>query len=223
MVTATTCSCCSTLASGPLTYLGCSPISSDVSAMAVPVPCADVPSIWLLCFVLQVVENVLAECGQDIDAAIRRLNQLKLSTEQGGQQAAAQPDTAAAPENPQQAHVQQAAAAVPSGPQTAEQWIDALVQEMAAAKDMEDARSRAGKLLQAFEQFVTARNKAEVSTCKKCRTAAVGGRVRIEYVKCLTGLCLHGRALAWSTGMVVLCIASNAYTQYACAAQYTET
>lgn len=114
----------------------------------------------------QVVENVLAECGQDIDAAIRRLNQLKLSTEQGGQQAPAQSDTATAPENTQQAHVQQAAAAaaaVPSGPQTAEQWIDALVQEMAAAKDMEDARSRAGKLLQAFEQFVTARNKAEAA------------------------------------------------------------
>jgi hypothetical protein len=91
------------------------------------------------------------------------LNQLKLSTEQGGQQAPAQPDAAAPPENQQQAHVQQAAA-VPAGPQTAEQWVDALVQEMAAAKDMEDARARAGKLLQAFEQFVTARNKAEVST-----------------------------------------------------------
>lgn len=151
---------------------------------------------------MQVVENVLAECGQDIDAAIRRLNQLKLSTEQGGQQAPAQPDTAAVPENPQQAHVQQAAA-VPSGPQTAEQWVDALVQEMAAAKDMEGARSRAGKLLQAFEQFVTARNKAEVSTCKTYRTA-VGKATRWG-----RGVVLHGRghcnAVIPCTGLVLNC------------------
>lgn len=126
-------------------------------------------------FSLQVVENVLAECGQDIDAAIRRLNELKLSTEQanGGQQAAAHAGAAAAaaPDNLQQqqqqhAHAQQeaaaAAAAASSVPQTADQWVDALVQEMATAKDVPDARNRAGKLLQAFEQFVTARSKAEV-------------------------------------------------------------
>jgi uncharacterized membrane protein len=127
---------------------------------------------------LQVVENVLAECGQDIDAAIRRLNQLKLTTEQSSstQQAAAQPDTAAAQDNPQQQeHAQQAAAvaaaaaaAVASGPQTADQWVDALVQEMATAKDIPDARSRAGKLLQAFEQFMTSRSKAEVSWLLHC-------------------------------------------------------
>jgi hypothetical protein len=122
---------------------------------------------------LQVVETVLAECGQDIDAAIRRLNQLKLTTEQSNstQQAAAQPDTAAAQEHPQQQeHAQQAAtaaaaaaaAAVASGPQTADQWVDALVQEMATAKDIPDARSRAGKLLHAFEQFMASRSKAEV-------------------------------------------------------------
>jgi hypothetical protein len=146
--------------------------------------------------VLQVVENVLAECGQDIDAAIRRLNQLKLSTEQGGQQAPAQSDTATAPENTQQAHVQQAAAAVPSGPQTAEQWIDALVQEMAAAKDMEDARSRAGKLLQAFEQFVTAPNKAEVSLLWR----QLGDSLRIECIKCLTRT-----LLAWQWA-IALCV-----------------
>jgi hypothetical protein len=130
--------------------------------------------------VLQVVENVLAECGQDIDAAIRRLNQLKLSTEQGGQQAPAQSDTATAPENTQQAHVQ----------------IDALVQEMAAAKDMEDARSRAGKLLQAFEQFVTAPNKAEVSLLWR----QLGDSLRIECIKCLTRT-----LLAWQWA-IALCV-----------------
>ena len=122
---------------------------------------------------------MLAECGQDIDAAIKRLNQLKLGAEHaeaGVQQAAAQQDTAAVPDDGQQqaaGHQSQEAAAAATaaaaaagaqpGPQTADQWIDALVQEMAAAKDFGDARLRAGKLLQAFEQFVSARNKAEVS------------------------------------------------------------
>lgn len=127
---------------------------------------------------LQVVENVLAECGQDIDAAIRRLTQLKLNAEHGSatQQAAAQPDTAAAADTPQrQEHAQHAAAAAAaaSGPQTADQWVDALVQEMATAKDIPDARSRAGKLLQAFEQFTTTRSKAEVGFA--CWLACVVG------------------------------------------------
>lgn len=111
---------------------------------------------------------MLAECGQDIDAAIRRLTELKLSTEQQQQQAAAsqqqQQQQAAANGTSDTAHLpdggQQAA---PAGPQTAEQWVDALVQEMAAAKDFADARTRAGKTLQAFEQFVTSRNKEQVS------------------------------------------------------------
>lgn len=138
--------------------------------------CADhLACAWRSALLLQVVENVLAECGQDIDAAIRRLNQLKLSAEQGnGAQQAAQQDTAAAADNPQQQQQEQAqqaaaaaaAAAVASGPQTADQWVDALVQEMASAKDMSDARSRAGKLLHAFEQFMTSRSKAEVGSDK---------------------------------------------------------
>ncbi|KAF8068413.1 hypothetical protein HT031_002102 [Scenedesmus sp. PABB004] len=145
----------------------------------------------------QAVESVLAECGQDIDAAIRRLTHLKLSNAEavaaaanGGppqhqQQQQQQPqqhapraaansggsDTAhvaddrqaaaaAAEQQQQQAQAQQAAAAAQAAlPQTAEQWVDALVQEMAAAQDFADARGRAGKMLQAFEAFVSARAK----------------------------------------------------------------
>jgi hypothetical protein len=152
---------------------------------------------------LQVVEKVLAECGQDIDAAIRRLNQLKLSTEQanGGQQVAthAGAAAAAAPDNlqqqqQQQAHAQQeaaaaaAAAAASSVPQTADQWVDALVQEMATAKDVPDARNRAGKLLQAFEQFVTARSKAEVRPSSLCLPA---GKVLYSHVALLVPALQH--------------------------------
>lgn len=128
------------------------------------------------------MEHVLSECGQDIDAAIRRLTQLKLGAEQATAAAAAgSPPAGAAAGAGSTQHPSSAAAAATNGnagdaqaqqqqqgaaacgPQTADQWVDVLVQEMAAAKDFSDARGRAGKLLQAFEQFVTARSKDQVS------------------------------------------------------------
>eukprot|EP00775_Hariotina_reticulata_P004554 gene4554-4806_t len=115
----------------------------------------------------QAVESVLAECGQDIDAAIRRLTELKLSTEQAAATGAvpraeepAQQDAAHAASDRQQPEPSTSStAAAGGGLQTAEQWVDAFVQEMAGAKDFSDARCRAAKMLQAFEQFVTARSK----------------------------------------------------------------
>lgn len=107
---------------------------------------------------------MLAECGQDIDAAIRRLTELKLTSQEQAQTGAH--DTSRAADDRQQQ--QQSAAAdgvsAPTAPglQTADQWVDALVQEMAAAKDFADARGRAGKMLQAFEQFVSTRSKEQV-------------------------------------------------------------
>lgn len=129
--------------------------------------------------VLQTVSNVLAECGQDIDAAIRRLTQLRIDTAQqqqqqpqqqqaavndqaaGGQAAAGSASAAAAGSKaPGQAGAgPSTSAAAPQGPQTAEEWVDALVQEMSAAKDLPDARLRGSKLLHAFEQFTSARVK----------------------------------------------------------------
>lgn len=40
------------------------------------------------------------------------------------------------------------------GPQTPADWVEALVQQMAGAKDVDDARERASRVLQAFEQAV---------------------------------------------------------------------
>jgi len=115
---------------------------------------------------LQAVESVLAECGQDIDAAIRRLTELKLSTEQAAAAGAvpraeepAQQDASHAASDRQQPEPCSSSNSAAAGPQTAEQWVDAFVQEMAGAKDFSDARCRAAKMLQAFEQFVTTRSK----------------------------------------------------------------
>jgi hypothetical protein len=41
-----------------------------------------------------------------------------------------------------------------AGPRSSEDWVEALVQQMAGAKDVDDARERASQVLQAFEQAV---------------------------------------------------------------------
>jgi hypothetical protein len=157
---------------------------------------------------------VLEECGPNIDAAIKKLGQLRLAQEQSQPAAASQPSgacragprgalrrclpaaaalaasppppsaarpaltgprplplPAAAPE-PAAAAAAGASAAAPApaaqpagepaagAPQSGEQWVETIVQEMAAARDMGDARSRASSVLQAFEQFVSGRVRA---------------------------------------------------------------
>jgi hypothetical protein len=150
----------------------------------------------------QAVESVLAECGQDIDAAIRRLTELKLSNAEQQQQAQAamaasnqQHDTASVADGGQQQEQQQQQQhQAPSGPQTAEQWVDALVQAMAAAKDFTDARGRAAKMLQAFEQFVSARSKEVrqdlLSWCACCATETCAPEQ-------WPGLCWYACGIVW--------------------------
>ena len=55
------------------------------------------------------------------------------------------------------AHVEATAAAEAKPgikPKSSEEWVELLVQQMAGAKDLHDARSRASQVLQAFEQAV---------------------------------------------------------------------
>ncbi|GFR45741.1 hypothetical protein Agub_g7157 [Astrephomene gubernaculifera] len=118
------------------------------------------------------VSNVLSECGNNIDAAIRRLGELRLSA--AGEAASTQPAPtgaapthhtadAGAPGTPQAAtgiptpaalDPESNAAGSSGGPATAEQWVEVLVAEMSAASDMTDARNRAAGFLRQFEAFV---------------------------------------------------------------------
>lgn len=120
----------------------------------------------------KVVQDVLVECGNSIDAAIKRLTDLRLSTEDAtvaaataaasaelGQQGAGS-STQGQQASPQ-AGSSGTAATNPGEPQTAEQWIEYLVSEMLASKDMTDARTRAAHVLQHFERFVKQRHKDE--------------------------------------------------------------
>lgn len=85
---------------------------------------------------------VLEACDDDVEAAIRRLDELKLSAAHGGEQrrsldvhaAAAQPESPAAAE-----------------PSVASRYVDSLVQEMACSKDVQEARQRASRVLEQLE------------------------------------------------------------------------
>lgn len=55
---------------------------------------------------------------------------------------------------PASTSVQSAAAAAEPKPKSPEEWVETLVQQMAGARDMADARSRAANVLQTFQQAV---------------------------------------------------------------------
>lgn len=120
----------------------------------------------------QTISTVLRECGDDIDSAIRRLNELKLGGGRGGVESAAgpaanqsqqqeQPVAAAGPEtSTAQQTAQQQGQDVPGQQQPAQptidlgQWVETVVSQMAGASDVGDARQRAASVLQAFASSV---------------------------------------------------------------------
>lgn len=55
---------------------------------------------------------------------------------------------------PASTSVQSAVAAAEPKPKSPEEWVETLVQQMAGARDMADARSRAANVLHTFQQAV---------------------------------------------------------------------
>jgi hypothetical protein len=128
-----------------------------------------------------VIADTLAEFGDNIDAAIRHLNELQLSAAGTSKQHALQEQqrqgilgppppmasldaaAAAAKEDAKAAGgaAEPATGAAPLPTRTAEEWIDHLVQEMAAAADLVDAKRRASDVLRAFEQAVLTHSEAQ--------------------------------------------------------------
>lgn len=111
---------------------------------------------------VKTVSTVLAECGDNIEAAIKRLGDLRLTAEEAAAaNAAATEAAAAAAAAESEGSDLPSTSQNPEGPTTAEQWVDFLVGEMASARDMSDARGRAALVLQRFEAFVQRRVKLD--------------------------------------------------------------
>jgi len=113
----------------------------------------------------QVVARALEVNGNDIDAAIRSLTELRLAAgapegsaaaaevvEKAATAVADNTATVATPTRPE-APASRETAAEEGLPKTAEEWVDTVVQEMSQSRDLDDARSRAAQLLEAFERM----------------------------------------------------------------------
>lgn len=114
----------------------------------------------------QDIASVLSEYGNDVDAAIRRLNELQLSRPSpasSGAPEASIPGTPQAAEEPQAAEKLNSTQEItPASQKTAGEWVEEVVREMAAARDLEEARARAARLLEAFEREVLTHSSNQV-------------------------------------------------------------
>ncbi|XP_028204925.1 uncharacterized protein LOC114388574 isoform X2 [Glycine soja] len=117
----------------------------------------------------QVLERALQECGNDLDAAIKSLHGLCLGSADDNSQIAPQPDL---PNVVHTGTLEENDDASASGDQPASgnfpadgaEWIDLFVREMTCATSVDDARSRAARLLEILEKSITAHASSGATT-----------------------------------------------------------
>ncbi|KAL3699423.1 hypothetical protein R1sor_017445 [Riccia sorocarpa] len=135
----------------------------------------------------QLVERVYESCGRNLDSAIKSLTDLRLSSgeqvspcENGGH---ATPSTAPSPsatcETVNEGYAQATSSQcmpqeekstpqLPGNvPTDGAEWVDLLVREMMGAVDLDDARLRATRALEAFEKIVASRTGVISEVLKK--------------------------------------------------------
>ncbi|KAL0698704.1 hypothetical protein Bca4012_054826 [Brassica carinata] len=105
----------------------------------------------------QILERAIEECGDDIDSAIRCLNQLRLESTNENSESSIQ-EEAKVEAAPQQ---QQGTEEVLNMDGT--EWVDLFVREMMNASDMKDAKDRAARALEALEKSINARAGADAA------------------------------------------------------------
>ncbi|KAI4379487.1 hypothetical protein MLD38_005777 [Melastoma candidum] len=100
----------------------------------------------------EILEKALEECGDDLDSAIKSLNELRLgSANNHFTTATDRPEVAPGADDAQvQSHAQQ------NAPHLNGEWVDLCDQEMASATDMDDARARAMRALELLEKSILA-------------------------------------------------------------------
>ncbi|KAG2318946.1 hypothetical protein Bca52824_012159 [Brassica carinata] len=95
----------------------------------------------------QILERAIEECGDDIDSAIRCLNQLRLESTNENSESSIQEE--AKVEAPQQQQLQGKEEVLNMD---GTEWVDLFVREMMNASDMKDAKDRAARALEALEK-----------------------------------------------------------------------
>ncbi|XP_011017825.1 PREDICTED: uncharacterized protein LOC105121040 isoform X2 [Populus euphratica] len=117
----------------------------------------------------QLREKVLEECGDDLDSAIRSLNDLRLGSAENFSTAADKSDVIDESNVPAQGVATTDAEAPPTEDLSASahlsldgaEWVELFVREMMSASNIDDARARASRALEVLEKSICARAGAE--------------------------------------------------------------
>ncbi|KAL8488365.1 hypothetical protein ACS0TY_024135 [Phlomoides rotata] len=106
----------------------------------------------------QFLENALEESGHDLDSAIRRLNELRLSAAESVSDASQENDTQFSAQGPVADNGGTASREdPPSGsniPTSGAEWVELLVSEVFKASNIEDAKARVSHALEALEKSI---------------------------------------------------------------------
>lgn len=115
----------------------------------------------------QLIEQALEECGDDIDAAIRRLHELCLGSSEDNSGSANNAETHAEQGGlaaDKQATADPLDSLNPNAlPADGNGWVELFVREMMSASSMDDARARAARVLEVLEKSIRARAGAEAA------------------------------------------------------------
>ncbi|CAH8353600.1 unnamed protein product [Eruca vesicaria subsp. sativa] len=93
-----------------------------------------------------ILEKAIEECGDDLDSAIRSLNQLRLES---------------ANNDSEEAKLEGGGSSVLN--LDGNEWVELFVREMMNASDMKDAKDRASRALEALEKSINARAGSDAS------------------------------------------------------------
>eukprot|EP00262_Sarcandra_glabra_P016893 TRINITY_DN562_c0_g5_i2.p1 TRINITY_DN562_c0_g5~~TRINITY_DN562_c0_g5_i2.p1 ORF type:complete len:278 (-),score=58.28 TRINITY_DN562_c0_g5_i2:191-1024(-) len=125
----------------------------------------------------QLLERALEACGNDLDSTIKSLNDLRLgSVESNIGSAASKSDTITGAnvqlssqgiENSGGDAASEDTSAPENLPTDGSEWVELFVKEMMNASDMDDARSRASRVLQVLEKSIVVRTGAATENCHK--------------------------------------------------------
>ncbi|XP_057966774.1 uncharacterized protein LOC131156990 [Malania oleifera] len=171
--------------SSPVRFSPPRPFPASSSSQS-PLPYSSPPSSALLLehlrFIFpdmdkQVLERALEECGDDLDSAIKCLNELQLGSADKSMDSVAGKSGVALEENLQvQSHVgtvtnneEDVSAEDPSAPKNlpvdGADWVELFVREMMSASNMDDARARASRALEVLEKSIYSRAGADAAHC----------------------------------------------------------
>ncbi|BFG40137.1 hypothetical protein CerSpe_264110 [Prunus speciosa] len=115
----------------------------------------------------QLLERALEECGDDLDSAIRSLNELRLSSAAGKSNVASEANVQLQSQGSAATNGEVAVTDDPSGlnnlPKDGADWVELVVREMMSASNMDDAKARASRVLEALEKSISGRATVEAA------------------------------------------------------------